>query len=212
VHGASWIFPIKPPASVWVPSETPHLKELMDAYAAYAAHPEWWNPNVPDANTYQLVAKYVDVYSDDDPVWERIADHPGYQGVSLIYHEIEELRWLLDRELQAYRRNDPFHPDHGGYRGYERLLRESDSAHAVGLIAEHRYLQTLAEYKFTLGELIVWNPIAEDSAVDLQLLRSCMDKRDWDMVRPGELVIDRTRRSTVYAWYRDLGFRGEYRT
>jgi hypothetical protein len=150
------------------------------------------------------VAKYVGHYSYAEPVWEYMVK-PSVQGVSLLYHEAEELRWLLEKQLQAFKRDDPDADD------YLKLLAEYESAHAKGLIAEHRYLERLANHQFSLGELVKWNPVAVDSAVDLRTLALYLDHCGAHIGQCEELDIDEDRKPKVHAWYRALEFQGWYR-
>ncbi len=168
---------------IWVPKLEGKSREafqrLQRVYYAYAKAPYWWlDETPPDKDTYDLIAMYVTYYV-EDPVSEHMAKL-GPQGVSLFYHEGEELRWLIDNGYQPFMRAPKRVPK--GLKPTEsewkKLVEASDLAHARGLIEEHRYLQKRSPEKFLLGDLVKGNPVASGPKGDLQVLEDVVNRKD----------------------------------
>jgi hypothetical protein len=125
---------LRMPPHFQVPPTTPHLGELLGAFALYSsAPPGLWNPTPVSKDDYTYVCKYVDWYG--DPVWEYLvpARTPRAcleQRVSLIEHERAELAYYLSKGHDPYARG----PADAVY----------EVAHSRGLIVEHLYLRKLA--------------------------------------------------------------------
>lgn len=223
IYRYSYDFVIKPlvvPPGIWVPPDNYSrrfkrvFRRLMKAYPGYC-NPTWWSPTVVDPDTYRLTAKYVSIYSkkSGDPVWKYIA-RPSIQGVSLLFHEAEELRWFLDKRLQAFKRDDPQGND------YRTMVVEYTPGHATGLIAEHRYNARRAfqtDHDFRLGELILWNPIAGDPDYDLDTVKKyrcnsawniANHNQPWRVVQTGDLEVRQDYEDQVRTWYHTQHFQG----
>jgi len=195
---------------IWVPGPGDMSEQskkafegLQSKYPVHAAY-RGWNPTPPDRDTYELVARYATFYV-EDPVWEHMAK-PGPQGVSLFYHEGEELRWLIDNGYQPFMR-DPSRVPVGlrpSKRAWKRLVAAYPQAHAEGLVREHRYLQKRSGGKFSLGELVKWNPIAEDPEPDLRLLKRLVIAGALSSISLGDLHVNAANEHEVSVWYKRL--------
>jgi hypothetical protein len=183
------------PSGCKVPATTPHLKELRAAYPLYGGRPDLWNPTPISLADYIDVCKYVDMY--DDPVYKYLL-RGGRRGVSLLKHELEEIQAFLDRGRDPY---DRYGVDEGAdqqvYRG----------AHALGLIAEHKYLkQAPGARLFRLAELVWWSPVTNDPDWDLTCLQEYVEGHPAAGIADEQLQVRPENMKSVCAWYQSPEF------
>jgi len=137
-----------------------------------------------------IVGTYL-VYHYTDSYWEIILDD-GVRGYSLYLHELIELKWYAERNL------NPFDAT--------VQIKHYPEAHSLGLLVEHRFLQVVAQatgYDFSLRELILGNPHGDPP------------QRDWDDVQKhyqrelsqADAAFDPNHEPQVQEFYHCLGFR-----
>lgn len=186
------------------PTDWNRLDELLEAYSLYQRHPEWWNPRPMERERYELVCRYLDYSS--EPAYRYVLKG-GLQGVSLIYHEAEELDWYFKKPLNPFgrirrQRKNP----KGEWQNYLQ-------AHALGLIAEHHFLKERAQaegHSFQIGELIRWNPVSAHQVFDFRTVRKYVRENGETRVSANELTVRAAKKQAVIDWYRSQGFEGRF--
>lgn len=184
-----------PPA--WIPDVALDCDEVRRAVTRYRQSEAVGQSQWVNEHDLKIVGKYL-VYFGTELYWRVILEDDA-RGYSLLLHEGVELDWYAGQGVNAFDAEEQ-----------RRWYRE---AHSLALLAEHRFLQAVAQgmgYAFTLAQLIMHNPHGDPPDPDQGW------DGDWQLVleyqraslTAAEQVYRPERQSEVEEFYRRLGFQG----